>query len=495
MNKTLSHRYDLQDLIVKGRTCLVYRAFDRLLDRTVVIKLAQEEWIKKSPQYKAVFAREAQYLAKLEHPNILPLYDFGLCDQSPFITSQIVYGGDVGQMVRQLGNLPPEMVVSIAAQVASAIDHCRNKGYAHRDIKPDNILINTSLHIYLADFGLACEFESPEYKKGVGTYLFLAPEQLYSSPFLGIGQRCDQFSLGVTIYFMLTGRLPLAKVPEDRYRSLKKEIRQCTAFRLMNNEKIIPISELIDISPYVYDVIQQMMAINPEERFATSSESINKLQQALDKTLPRNVFISYSRKDDKYVANVVDQLLKIGINCWWDKMIPRGKNWDREIEKQLKECKAMLVILTENSVKSEEVQDEWSYWRYLNKPIVTLVCGDCKIPYRLHRRHHILAEDRSLEEIIGELAEAFPMVRKAQKARKSIDDSYRSLKEMLEQYFQSQPLRHETPKTEAQKGIDLYHITSVSPDKILENMGEMLKYVPARYSTLLHDDLLTKYLQ
>lgn len=473
-----SGRYEIKSSIGRGSTCEVYRARDKLLDRPVALKCAEKELLEISPHYSSLFAREAKYQARLEHPNILPLYDFGLLDQVPFIASRFVSKGSLNRSRR----LPPDKIISIALQVSSAIDYCNDLGIAHRDIKPGNILIDESSHVYLTDFGLACRFESDEYKNGAGSLYFVAPEQLNHSIFKGTGTSCDLFALGVTIYVLLTGRPPMPPASKSKYFYLEPDLRDkmkhCTAYRLMAGEKIIPVSRWVNVPHRVNDVLFRMMAINPSDRFSTSTEAVKELQEAFDNPLPGKIFVSYSTKDKEYVAKIVNGMKKIGLSSWWSDRIKIGR-WGRVIEKQLNICDAMLVILTENSVDSDGVRNEWGYWLdpHFEKPIITLVLGNCRIPYRLYGYQHIYAEGKSLNEIMEELTYAF------RDAMKTADLRYgeQISGEPLEDFGIESEL-FESFDTEIKLSSEsLGSIIAISPDKILRSNKQEARYVPRRY--------------
>jgi len=199
---TLENRYCLEAEIGRGGMGTVYRAHDALLEREVAVKILQSAIIRGDGQARML--REAQAAARLNHPNIVSVYDAGEWDGSPFIVMELVEG--VALSPKTPRNIPE--ILSIAAQVCSALRHAHNHDIVHRDLKPENVLITADGQAKLMDFGLARSVAASRLTvEGIiiGTVYYLAPEQALGQEVDG---RADLYALGVMLYELTTGRLP-----------------------------------------------------------------------------------------------------------------------------------------------------------------------------------------------------------------------------------------------------------------------------------------------
>ncbi len=200
-------RYKLEELIGRGSFGLVYRAHDEQLDRVVAVKVPHETLISRREDLAAYLA-EAQTVASLDHPNIVPVYDFGGSDLVPcYIVSKYVDGSSLSSRLKE-GRLHYRAAVKLVAAVAEALHAAHRKGLVHRDVKPGNILIDRAGRAYLTDFGLAlCDENIGRGPKYAGTPSYMSPEQARGEEHRVDG-RSDIFSLGVVLYELLAGRQP-----------------------------------------------------------------------------------------------------------------------------------------------------------------------------------------------------------------------------------------------------------------------------------------------
>ena len=205
----LADRYEIVSEIGRGGMGVVYLARDPLLGRDVAVKLIPPGMLQ--PNAEERFRREARVVARLDHPNIVSVYDFGKEGDSLFFVMPLLRGHDLRQLMIE-SDLPLTDVVDIMTQVASALDYAHENGIVHRDIKPENIFVEaergSGLRARVTDFGLAIgERESRITDNGmvVGTMSYLAPEQLAREEVDG---RSDIYSLGVVLYECLAGRTP-----------------------------------------------------------------------------------------------------------------------------------------------------------------------------------------------------------------------------------------------------------------------------------------------
>jgi hypothetical protein len=204
-------RYRILELLGEGAFGGVYKGYDDQLQREVVVKVHRES----QPDDVGTFLAQARVLAGLEHPNIVPLHDFGRTDDGlSFIVSKFIEGHDLGRCLRE--GLPFSFGESarLVATVAEALHYAHQKGLVHRNVKPSNILIDTTGMIFLVDFALAV----------VGTPAYMSPEQWHDSGSHRIDVRSDIYSLGVVFYELLTGRRPFqAKTMYELLQQIRTE--------------------------------------------------------------------------------------------------------------------------------------------------------------------------------------------------------------------------------------------------------------------------------
>ncbi len=202
------------DFIGHGGMGAVYKARQPALDRFVALKILSPR-IADSPGFAERFNREARALARLVHPNIVAVHDFGKAGDLHYLIMEYVDGANLRE-VERAGRLAPEQALAIVPQICEALQFAHNEGIVHRDIKPENILLDKKGRVKITDFGIAKilgqtsdQASLTGAKDVVGTPHYMAPEQI-ESPAL-VDHRADIFSLGVVFYEMLTGELPLGK--------------------------------------------------------------------------------------------------------------------------------------------------------------------------------------------------------------------------------------------------------------------------------------------
>ncbi|HWW92726.1 MAG TPA: serine/threonine-protein kinase, partial [Vicinamibacteria bacterium] len=147
--------YRIIEPLGRGGMASVYKAYEAALDRYVAVKVLPPEFLH-DPTFAERFRREARVVARLEHPNIIPIFAFDIAEGIPWMAMRFIAGGTVSALLRGApGRLPREQVIAILRGVADALDYAHGKGVIHRDIKPHNVLIDEAGHIYLVDFGVA----------------------------------------------------------------------------------------------------------------------------------------------------------------------------------------------------------------------------------------------------------------------------------------------------------------------------------------------------
>jgi serine/threonine protein kinase len=206
----------------KGGMGAVYQARQPALDRLVALKILPPQ-AGGGTGFAERFNREARALARLNHPNIVGVYEFGQVNGLPFFIMEFVDGLNLRQL-EHAGKLSPREALQIVPQICEALQFAHDEGIVHRDIKPENILVDKKGRVKIADFGIAKilgperDVTITETKGAIGTPHYMAPEQLENPA--SVDHRADIFSLGVVFYEMLTGELPLGKFspPSSRNR-------------------------------------------------------------------------------------------------------------------------------------------------------------------------------------------------------------------------------------------------------------------------------------
>jgi serine/threonine-protein kinase len=205
--KTFNGRYELQQKIGEGGMARVYRAQDLRLERPVAVKVLHPHYAT-DPGFLRRFLNEAQAAARLRHPAIVDVYDIGQDGDDQYIVMELILGSDLKSLILRNGSLSIEQSVQIAEVVAQALDVAHRAGLIHRDVKPQNIMISDDGQVKITDFGIAKSIVSTSVTEtGVvfGTADYLSPEQARGE---SATPRSDVYALGVTLYEMLTGRLP-----------------------------------------------------------------------------------------------------------------------------------------------------------------------------------------------------------------------------------------------------------------------------------------------
>src|SRR5437763_6805156 len=206
---TIAGRYRLDSRLGVGGMSTVYLAFDQRLERSVAVKLLAEH-LADDPAFVSRFRREALSAARLVHPNIVQVFDFGFdeAQHQHFIVMEHVPGHSCAELLRDRGHLDVDQAVEIIAQACRGLEYAHRNGVVHRDVKPGNLLVSDSDVVKPADFGIARATDQSSITQVgsvLGTAAYLAPEQARGEP---AGPQADIYSLGVVAYQLLSGRLP-----------------------------------------------------------------------------------------------------------------------------------------------------------------------------------------------------------------------------------------------------------------------------------------------
>jgi hypothetical protein len=262
--------YRIEELIGRGGMGVVYRAYDLRLRRIVALKLVAPA-LARDERFRERFGRESELVMSLEHPNVVPIYDAGEVDGRLYLAMRLVDGTDLRSLLRAEAALDPARALPICAQIASALDAAHGRGLVHRDVKPSNVLLDRTGHVYLADFGLTRRLEDQpgegDDDRSLGTPAYLAPEQIEGKPVDG---RADVYSLGCLLYECLTGEgvFPRSSRLAVAWAHLEEEPPRASRRRL-------------ELPAAIDGVISKAMAKEPDERYPTASALVAAAEEAL----------------------------------------------------------------------------------------------------------------------------------------------------------------------------------------------------------------------
>jgi TolB-like protein len=260
--------YEILEPLGEGGMGVVYRAKDATLDREVALKVLQP-YLAQDSEYELRFIREAKTAAKLDHPNVVAVYAAGRAENVLFMAMQLVRGRTLHQVLRERKRLPVGEALSIVRQAAEGLEAAHRAGLVHRDIKPNNIMVDAEGRVKIMDFGLMRSKMGGEAitQRGdfFGTPEYASPEQCETSELDG---RSDLYSLGVVLYEMLAGRMPhKADTPMALFKKILHD--KPRALRLLNPE----------VPPAVEALVAKLMAKSPADRFASGAELAEEIRR------------------------------------------------------------------------------------------------------------------------------------------------------------------------------------------------------------------------
>jgi serine/threonine-protein kinase len=245
----------------------VYKAYEAGLDRYVALKVLPPEFLH-DETFAERFRHEAKAVAKLEHPNIVPIYAFDIEKGQPWMAMRLVPGGALSSVVKR-GRLDPARAVRILRGSADALGYAHSKKIVHRDVKPQNILLDENERVYLADFGIAKMLEGSSKLTATGmisgTPQYMAPEQATAAK---VDARADIYALGIVAYELLTGRVPFAA--DTPVAVLMKHVQDP-----------IPLPSPSEVTEPLVRVLLKALAKNPDDRWATAVDFVAALEAAL----------------------------------------------------------------------------------------------------------------------------------------------------------------------------------------------------------------------
>src|SRR5437763_15753265 len=265
----LSGRYRLDAQIGAGGMSTVYRAFDTVLERPVAIKLMHREIAESSEQLER-FRREARAVAQLNHPHIVGVIDAGEDERTPYIVFEYVEGETLKDRIRRSGRLEIPEAVAYAIEIARALGAAHARGIVHRDVKPQNVLVDEEGSAKVTDFGIARMLGQEGLTaegRVLGTTDYVSPEQALGHQVTG---QSDIYSLGIVLFEMLTGDVPFHG--ENQVAVAMKHVRD----ELPDVQALRP-----EISSALAAVLERATATNLDQRYADDLELIADLEEVL----------------------------------------------------------------------------------------------------------------------------------------------------------------------------------------------------------------------
>ena len=268
--RVIAQRYQILDTIGKGGMAIVYRAIDNRTGHSVAIKVLRPEF-SQDEEFLSRFQREAEAASKVSHHNIVNLLDVGMDGESRYLVMEYVQGKTLKEVIRQKGRLPYATACQIAIRILSALQHTHRNGIIHRDIKPQNILVQSEGHIKVADFGIARMANSSTLTKGdsvMGSVHYFSPEQAAGE---NVAETSDIYSVGVVLYEMLTGQVPFdgdspVAVAMQHLHNTPKSIAELSP----------------DVPASIAHVAMVAMEKEPRYRYQTALEMATDLKKALE---------------------------------------------------------------------------------------------------------------------------------------------------------------------------------------------------------------------
>src|SRR3954453_15798772 len=264
----IAGRYRAEKRLGAGGMAEVWCVQDEVLGRRVALKLMGGRFAE-DPEYHERFRREAQAAAGMQHPNIVGIYDRSEWDGTPYIAMELVDGKTLKELVTERGPLPPDVAAGLTEQVLQALGYAHRRGIVHRDVKPQNVIIDHDGQAKVAGFGIARAGDTSQMTQTgaiIGSMQYLSPEQAEGYP---VDRRADLYSVGIVLYELLTGRVPF-----DGEAPIAIAIKQI-------NEPPVPPGQLRPgLPPALEAVVLRALEKDPARRYQSAEEFIAALEAA-----------------------------------------------------------------------------------------------------------------------------------------------------------------------------------------------------------------------
>ena len=268
--------YRILDVLGKGGMGTVYRAEQTSLNRQVALKVLNKAQTKDAA-FVSQFVAEARAAAKLQHPNVVSVFDVEHSGDLYYYAMELMHEGSCEDWLKQQGVMAVDRAMQVVADAAAGLAYAESLGIVHRDIKPDNLMLDQHGAIKIADLGLASTSSDPQQDRAIGTPHFMAPEQVLKQP---LDHRADLYALGCTFYRLVTGTTPF------RGQTVKDILRAQVKDEAVPAARVNP-----EVSPEVSTIIQRLMAKDPGDRYQTANELLDELAVLLQPPQKRGLWI------------------------------------------------------------------------------------------------------------------------------------------------------------------------------------------------------------
>ena len=379
-------KYEVIDLLGRGGMGLVYRAFDRQLNREVAIKTVTEGFSGDEEMLKR-FYQEAAKTAALKHPNIVTVYDLGEQDGFPYIVMEYLSGDPLDRLIQSGKSQPLAFKLRILEQICYALGYAHRNDLIHRDVKPANVIVQPDGNVKLLDFGIARQEKTDGRltRTGhvIGTLQYMAPERLKNAAFDG---RSDIFAVGVVMFQLLTGQLPFT----GDYSIVHKIL----------TEKHPPLSQYLEQYPAALDgIIDRALAKNPDDRYSTADEMATEIE-SVEQELRKEQVAEWIQKAERLVqeeqfTTARDVLLQV-----------------LKVENQHTTARQMIAQVQQNlnlRARAEQIRQ------------LRAQAEEASADKRFESAIHCLEEASGLDPSSSELTDLLESVRQKKKRRELID--------------------------------------------------------------------------
>ena len=285
----ISDRYVVQAIVGTGGMAVVYRAFDKKKNRIVAIKVLRPEY-ESDEEFVRRFSREAEAASKVSHENIVNLLDVGTDGDMRYIVMEYVDGQTLKDLIRQRGTIHPDTAIRMTIRILAAVDHAHRNGIVHRDIKPQNILVDNQGRVKVADFGIArlkaaqtTRIDDGTGTSALGSVHYFSPEQARGEV---ADEKSDLYSVGVVMYEMLTGQVPF-----DGETSVSVALKHVNEAPKSMREHQEGISVALD------EVVMRALCKDATKRYQTAAEMAADLRKCISH--PQGGFVKYPRDPEE----------------------------------------------------------------------------------------------------------------------------------------------------------------------------------------------------
>ena len=290
IGRIISGRYVIQAIVGTGGMAVVYRAFDKKKNRIVAIKVLRPEY-ESDEEFVRRFSREAEAASKVSHENIVNMLDVGTDGDLRYIVMEYVDGQTLKDMIRQQGYIDPDTAIRMTIRILAAVDHAHRNGIVHRDIKPQNILVDANGRVKVADFGIArlkaaqtTRIDSDgQGVSALGSVHYFSPEQARGEV---ADEKSDLYSVGVVMYEMLTGMVPFDG--ETSVSVALKHVHEAPKSMREHRE---------DISKALDEVVMRALCKDSTKRYQSAAEMAADLRKTI--THPEGGFVKYPKTPEE----------------------------------------------------------------------------------------------------------------------------------------------------------------------------------------------------